>query len=209
MPEKKYKANNLVNLLFEIAEDSASNTDKVSGTHLLYACTQILLMPRPDLLTEVGGDRERNTRVLSALTIAEENLGDGKQLNIQALNELLRAYLPEIERQGIVGYYMTFKTTIWEEYLKKRCRTVRKSRKFSHSPGFRRYCLRFMAQGTILINEKIPASRYLWRCRINLPTQFFFTRTFSKVLQRIWALSLPQQTCEGSPERTWQNVRES
>ena len=110
--------------MFEIAEDAASSPDKVSTTHLLYACTQILLTPRPELLAKVGGSRERNTRVLGALTVAEENFnektGDGKQVNIQALNELLRAYLPEIERQGMDGSCGPFMKIIREEHQEKK-----------------------------------------------------------------------------------------
>ena len=105
MWEKRYKANRLLDLLFEIAQNSASGPERVSATHLLYACTQILLMPRSELLAEVGGGREKNSRVLGSLTVAEENLkekpGSDKQVNVQALNELLRAYLPEVDRQGM------------------------------------------------------------------------------------------------------------
>lgn len=123
MSEKRYKANRLLDLMFEIAENSASGPDRVSATHLLYACTEILLMPRPELLAEVGGAQERNSRVLGSLTVAEENLNekqsDGRQVNIQALNELLRAYLPEVERRGIGCYRRLFMEIIQGEYQEK------------------------------------------------------------------------------------------
>lgn len=124
MWEKRYKANRLLDLLFEIAQNSASGPERVSATHLLYACTQILLMPRSELLAEVGGGRERNSRVLGSLTVAEENLkekpGSDKQVNVQALNELLRAYLPEVERQGMDSSGRPFMEAIQKEYLKKK-----------------------------------------------------------------------------------------
>lgn len=124
MWEKRYKANRLLDLLFEIAQNSASGPERVSATHLLYACTQILLMPRSELLAEVGGGREKNSRVLGSLTVAEENLkekpGSDKQVNVQALNELLRAYLPEVERQGMDSSGRPFMEAIQKEYLKKK-----------------------------------------------------------------------------------------
>lgn len=124
MWEKRYKANRLLDLLFEIAQNSASGPERVSATHLLYACTQILLMPRSELLAEVGGGREKNARVLGSLTVAEENLkekpGSDKQVNVQALNELLRAYLPEVERQGMDSSGRPFMEAIQKEYLKKK-----------------------------------------------------------------------------------------
>ena len=123
MQEKRYKSNRLLDLMFEIAENSASDPGRVSATHLLYACTQILLMPRPELLAEVGGSRERNTMVLGSLADAEKNLnetpGSDDKVNIQALNELLRAYLPEVERQGM-GSSGMFMETIQKEYLEKK-----------------------------------------------------------------------------------------
>lgn len=124
MWEKRYKANRLLDLLFEIAQNSASGPERVSATHLLYACTQILLMPRSELLAEVGGGRERNARVLGSLTVAEDNLnekpGSDVQINVQALNELLRAYLPEVERQGMGSSGRPFMETIQKEYLEKK-----------------------------------------------------------------------------------------
>ena len=124
MREKRYKANRLLDLLFEIAQNSASGPERVSATHLLYACTQILLMPRSELLAEVGGGRERNARVLGSLTVAEDNLnekpGSDVQINVQALNELLRAYLPEVERQGMGSSGRPFMETIQKEYLEKK-----------------------------------------------------------------------------------------
>lgn len=123
MPEKKYKSDNLVDLMFEIAENAASDPDMVSATHLLYACTHILLMPRPRLLAQLGGKRRRNTRLLGALAVAEgkfsDQKGDEKVLNIQALHELAWAYLPEIERREMTDSYGLFRTIIQGEYREK------------------------------------------------------------------------------------------
>ena len=124
MQEKRYKSNRLLDLMFEIAENSASDPGRVSATHLLYACTQILLMPRPELLAEVGGSRERNTMVLGSLADAEKNLNEkpdsDRKVNIQALNELLRAYLPEVERQGMDGSRKLLMEVIRKEHLEKK-----------------------------------------------------------------------------------------
>ena len=118
---KKYKAKDLISLVMEMAEESASSPEVLTATHLLYAYLCLFTMPRQEILAEVGGDEKRNARVLAALELAWRAVRDEDKLtNLAAYKTLVWSYLPIIEqRKGVeeqkVHYETILRLLAWDK----------------------------------------------------------------------------------------------
>lgn len=98
---KKYKAKDMISLVIEMAEEAASCPEGITATHLLYAYLCLFIMPRQEVLAEVGGDERRNARVLAALEAAWAKVRDHNKesfSNLEAFKLLVWSYLPFVEQ---------------------------------------------------------------------------------------------------------------
>ncbi len=97
MNHENYDAANLYDLLKEITRKSARDESKITLYHAFYALAVIHDMKDAELLKQVGGDKEKNLKVISVMEAIRTRI-NSYSINVKSVLYLAPVYLPLIEQ---------------------------------------------------------------------------------------------------------------